>query len=110
MSGWVTDRDGAALVVSRHGRLRLDVVAETVLPGTLRKGRVAHAVRQDLWRALQRVRGFSPVVRVEDLGGSLRVCAGGQVDGAMAPGLAGRIVELLEAQDLRARWITWGRR
>ncbi|ROT96335.1 hypothetical protein EAT49_18720 [Histidinibacterium lentulum] len=97
------------LVLSRPGRDRLDVCAATALPDAAR-ARVAQQVRQDLWRALRRVRGFSPVVRVRREAGGLSLVAGGQVDGAVPRGLAARIALVLEDGGNRARWVARARR
>lgn len=109
--GWVVLRDGAAVTLGRPGALRADVSAGTVLP--LDPGadaeraafRLAGLVRQDLWRALRAVRGFSPVIRVEVAEGALRVEAGGALRAGPAPaGTAGAIAALLADPALRRRW------
>ncbi|MDF0600582.1 hypothetical protein P1J78_07565 [Psychromarinibacter sp. C21-152] len=84
---------------------RFDVVAETGFPCVPRR-RLAHQVRQDVWRALRHVRGFSPVVEVAADGSALRLRAGGRIDGAAADraGLRARIHELLHEPARRARW------
>ena len=63
---WHMARDADTLTLARHLPARFDVVARADLSGDagLSLGRLAHQVRQDVWRGLQRVRGFSPVVRV----------------------------------------------
>jgi hypothetical protein len=104
---WQMREEDGDLVLSRPGRARLDVRAATVLPDA-RRGRVARQVRQDLWRALRRVRGFSPVVRVRREAGSLVLVAGGQVEGTAPRGLAERIALVLEDEGNRARWVAHG--
>ena len=68
----------------------------------------AHQIRQDMWRKLQGMRGFSPVVEVTATGpGSgqaLRVRAGGQVMGRVPSNAAGLIADVLENPADRARW------
>lgn len=96
------------LTLARRVPARMDVQAQTVLPGMLRRGRVAHQVRQDLWRALRRVRGFSPVVQVSRHPEALLIRAGGQIDGARPAGLCERIAAVLENPANRARWIAHG--
>ena len=94
------------LTLSRHLPPRFDVAASTRLPaGDLH--RVAHQVRQDMWRALQNVRGFSPVVEVQTDGAELRVTAGGRVAGRAAAGLNARIADVLEDASNRKRWISF---
>lgn len=107
--GWHILREEGALVLTRRLPPRFDLSAETRLPGG-RKAAVAHQVRQDLWRALQGLRGFCPVVRVEDAGQGLRVIAGGRVAGPVPATARGRIAALLEDPVRRARWIAQARR
>ncbi len=69
---------------------------------------MAHQVRQDVWRALQNLRGFAPAVRVERAGQALRITAGGQVDGRFSKAAAeARIAEVLDDPANRARWQRW---
>jgi hypothetical protein len=83
----------------------------------LRRYRVALAqqIRQDLWRALQSTRGFSPVVEVTSdhsgqggAPGAIRVMAsaGGRLDVAQVPRAAmiAKIEALLADPANRARW------
>ncbi|MCB1358144.1 MAG: hypothetical protein KDK53_17190 [Maritimibacter sp.] len=102
-------RAGDGGVVLARGPVRFDVSAETFLPPAL-AGRIAHQVRQDLWRALRRLRGFAPVVAVTPRADGLRVVAGGAVAGAIPPGTAARIAAVLDHPGNRARWIAHARR
>ena len=77
---WHIRSDGDTLTLARGNRARLDVAAQTCLPDAGR-ARIAHQVRQDMWRALQGVRGFSPVVQVRREADRLHVTAGGQISG-----------------------------
>jgi hypothetical protein len=92
------------LTLARHLPARFDVAAETIL----RDGsamRLAHQVRQDLWRALQNLRGFSPVVQVTRRPNGMHIKAGGAVTGALPKSkVEAQIAALLEAPDLRRRW------
>lgn len=97
-------RDAGTLTIARHLPPRFDVAARGHLPGG-RAERLAHQIRQDLWRLCQKVRGFSPVVWLEADGAGWHVTAGGRVMGRVPQGLAGRIGELLEDPARRARWI-----
>ncbi len=105
MSGarWHTLRDAEVLTLARRLPPRFDVEASAEFP-PLRRGRLAHQVRQDLWRRLKRLRGFSPVVEVRRRPSGLRVRAGGQVEGRVPPGTSEAIAELLHDPALRARW------
>lgn len=96
-------------MVLARGPVRFDVSAETLLPSAAPL-RIAHQVRQDLWRALQRLRGFAPVVAVTPVDAGLRVVAGGAVDGAIPPGTSALIADLLTHPGNRARWLAHARR
>jgi len=107
--GWHITTDAGGLTLSRHLPPRFDVAASTRLPGgDLR--RVAHQVRQDMWRALQNVRGFSPVVTVQADGADLHVRAGGRVAGCAPSTLSDRIADVLESPSNRARWVSCANR
>lgn len=107
--GWHLAREGEAVVLSRRWPPRFDVSAEVLFP-PVRAGRLAHQVRQDLWRALKDVRGFSPVVRVEPEGEALRVTAGGRVDGAFPRRTVAKTVsDVLNDPVARRRWVQWAR-
>ncbi|MEM1431975.1 MAG: hypothetical protein AAGG09_21165 [Pseudomonadota bacterium] len=102
---WHIVREGEALTVARRVPLRWDVSAETRLPPA-RRLRVAHQVRQDLWRMLRRQRGFAPQVRVCPCDDGLQLRAGGRMHGVYDRGaVEGRIADLLADPDARARWI-----
>lgn len=103
---WHILRDGPRVTVARHLPVRFDVLAETVLPPAGRL-RVAQQIRQDLWRALQRQRGFSPVVEVSEAADGLLVRAGGRVQAARfdRARLAARIADVLEDGTNRRRWV-----
>jgi len=109
MKGWVTAYSDGAVKVARQNRQRLDVSAETKLPGAgLSLGRIAHQIRQDVWRACQNVRGFSPVVSITPENGSYKVLAGGQLDQKRPANLhlVSQIDAVLSDPDNRNRWIT----
>lgn len=101
---WHILRSEGQVTVARRLPLRFDLRVESRFP-SLRKTRLALQIRQDLWRRLQRQRGFSPVVAVSEMPGGLRVSAGGQVDARFNRALLeARILELLSDPALRARW------
>lgn len=108
---WHILREGASLTLARHLPARFDigVVAEFPKMGKLR---LAQQVRQDMWRALRDVRGFSPVVHVEEQDHGLRLRAGGRVEGpAPRAGLETIIAGVLACPRNRARWAAFaGRR
>lgn len=102
--GWHVLREGGTLTLARHLPARFDIGVAAVFPMTGRL-RLAQEVRQDMWRALQHVRGFSPVIRVEAQGDRLLLRAGGRVVGpAPKAVLEARIAALLDDPDKRARW------
>lgn len=99
--------EGGALTLARHVPARFDISATTRLD-RVRMVPLAHQIRQDMWRALQRLRGFSPVVRIEPYEGGLHVTAGGRIDGIVPRGLAqDRIKQVLEHPGNRTRWTRW---
>lgn len=108
---WHILREGATLTLARQLPVRFDVgvVAEFPKMGKLR---LAQQVRQDMWRALRGVRGFSPVVHVEERDHGLRLRAGGRVEGpAPRAGLETIIAGVLACPRNRARWAAFaGRR
>lgn len=89
--------------------VHFDVSAETRLAAAP-PARIAHQVRQDLWRALRNLRGFAPVVAVTPEGDGLHVVAGGAVAGAIPPGTGAQIAAVLENPANRTRWLTHARR
>ncbi|KIC29298.1 hypothetical protein [Leisingera sp. ANG-M6] len=106
---WHITRTDGALTLSRRVPARFDVAAETVLPAA-DPLRLAHQIRQDMWRKLQSLRGFSPVVKITVAGQGLRVRAGGQVAGRVPANTAAQITEVLENPARRARWVRHARR
>lgn len=109
-NAWHILDDGETYVLARQLPPRFDVWAETRFP-RCRKGRLAQQIRQDMWRAVQRVRGFSPVVRIAEAGDEFAVTAGGRVPRAgLSAQLTARIATVLEDPELRARWLRWARR
>ena len=102
---WHEVEEDGALIVARRWPVRFDLSVATQLP---RGGRryLAHLVRQDVWRALQALRGFVPAVRVTRSGGGLEVVAGGEVQGRFDRADAeARIAAELENPANRARWM-----
>ena len=106
---WHISRDGDALTLARRRGARLDVSVMTTLPDAGRL-RVAQQVRQDMWRALQDLRGFSPVVQVRRDAGMLHVTAGGEVAGRyVRDKVEAAIRDVLESPARRARWVAHAR-
>lgn len=105
-TGWHILRDDTSVTVARHLPARFDLCVTTRIaaPQGVSRTALAQQVRQDLWRAAQRLRGFSPVVRVAGAEGALVIEAGGRCDGATG-GAQGRIAEVLESPANRRRWL-----
>ena len=101
---WHILREAGALTLARRLPPRFDVAVEVAMPAADPK-RLAHQIRQDVWRAVQNLRGFSPVVTVTEHGGGLLVVAGGRVAGRVPGNLAGEIRAVLEDEAKRARWL-----
>lgn len=107
-TSWHILRDSGAVTVARHLPPRFDIAATAHLPGnrTVSLRALAQQVRQDVWRALRRVRGFSPVVRVSAVDGVLLVEAGGRLaDPRGAGGAAEALRRVLADAGNRARWL-----
>jgi hypothetical protein len=102
--GWLVARDGPRLVLARRWPPRLDLEAAASFPPCARL-RLAQQIRQDLWRRLQRLRGFSPVVEVTRTETGLTVRAGGRAIAPVPPVVSDQIAALLTDPALRARWI-----
>ncbi|RPE72050.1 hypothetical protein EDD53_1189 [Pacificibacter maritimus] len=105
---WHMLRDAGQVTLSRRLPVRFDFAAKTTIKkgATLRKGRIASNVRQDMWRALQHLRGFAPVVQVQVVGEDLEITAGGAVDGQFPQQQTESLVaDVLDCADRRARWV-----
>jgi hypothetical protein len=102
--GWIEMEDGPTLTVARDAPVIWDVEAGAALPEMGRR-RLAHAVRQDLWRTLRDLRGFRPAVAVTRGPKGLCVRAGGAVAGRVPAGTRERIGGLLEDPVRRAAWL-----
>ncbi|EAQ02756.1 hypothetical protein OB2597_15280 [Pseudooceanicola batsensis HTCC2597] len=107
-NSWHILRQDDALTVARHLPPRFDVAAAADLPAAraLSLRRLAQQVRQDIWRALRNLRGFSPVVRVTDLGRVLRIEAGGRLADPRRAGGAGDVLAaVLSDPANHGRWL-----
>ena len=105
--GWHFVSDVVELTLSRRVPVRFDVMAQTAFP-LARRGRLARAVRQDLWRMLQGLRGFSPVVRVIRDVDHLCLQVGGGVEGRFPRGhVEAQLAQMLADPMHRARWIAY---
>ncbi len=102
---WHIEREGDGLILARRAPVRFDVSATVTMP-LLRKTRLAHQIRQDLWRALRRQPGFTPVVKVVQEGGALAITAGGTIENRPfhAGHVTAQIETVLNDPANRARW------
>lgn len=98
----------AVTVFARPNRARLDFDVMVVFPPVSSK-RLARQIRQDLWRALQNLRGFSPVIELTEEPDGVCARIGGQVDGQFPRVHCEDVVRDLVANN-RARWIRWAAR
>ncbi len=110
-SAWHECRAPGLFVLSRSVPVRFDFEVRTDLPGGLRLSRLARQIRQDLWRALAGLRGFSPAVRLEEGTGGVLITVGGAVAGRFDRAHAeSRVAEMLADPARRARWVRWARK
>lgn len=101
---WHTLREGDSVTLARHLPPRLELAVQTTLP-RVHPERLAHQIRQDLWRALQSLRGFSPVVRLDPIPDGWAVTAGGRAPRPVADAIIERARAVLEDPANRARWV-----
>ncbi|QHQ33997.1 hypothetical protein [Algicella marina] len=110
---WHLERQHDAVTVSRPGRARLDVAVSRALDVTapVSLARMAHQIRQDVWRALAGQRGFSPVVHITRRVGGLDVTAGGMISARnpLSDRLHNRIGAVLDCPRNRDRWCRFAR-
>ncbi|MEQ9449456.1 MAG: hypothetical protein RLN70_11220 [Rhodospirillaceae bacterium] len=107
-NGWYESAAAGRYVLARHWPPRFDIHAETRLPNANLK-RLALQVRQDLWRELKDLRGFSPVVEVSQCDQGLSLVAGGRLNAAAPSAFELRISALLDNPANRERWLSWAR-
>lgn len=107
--GWYVTRTPESYVLSRHWPAQFDLKASTRLP-RLNPSRLARQIRQDLWRELKGLRGFSPVIQVVTENSGMTIHAGGQLRAGPAPkDTRQKIQALLDDPARRARWSIWAR-
>ena len=106
--GWHIIEEAGGVTLARRLPARFDVSSTAHFPA-VQPLPLASQIRQDLWRMLQSLRGFSPVVQVVPDGEGLRVEAGGQVHGVIPPATSNRIAALLSSVHHRDRWVWYAR-
>lgn len=111
MTRWTLIDDGSVAVLAPTGVVPgWDLIAEAALPvhaaSAPMRRRIAHQVRQDVWRALKRLRGFVPVVRVADTGHTAVVRAGGLVlTGQATMRDKQRVEDVISNTNNQRRWL-----
>lgn len=117
-TAWHLQRDGAVLVLSRRLPARFDLSAATVLRAgdhPVSRARLAHQIRQDVWRCLQDMRGFRPVVQItrDAVAGALHVVAGGALEAQPGSAARGRaealLADMLADPARQSRWLRHAR-
>ena len=110
-TGWHIIRDATALTLARRLPVRFDLCERACLsaaPGVSRS-RLAHQVRQDIWRALQHIRGYSPIVRISQTAPpdeAVLIEAGGQRAAIRGAGGATALLRgVLDDPANRRRWL-----
>lgn len=103
---WHIVKDGqGGVTVSRKLPARFDFAVEATVPAC-NAVLLAQQVRQDMWRALQGLRGFLPVVEIVKDGNQCRIRAGGSVNGPLPlVHVQGLLLQILHDPARRARWI-----
>lgn len=103
---WHIDVEGDKLTLSRAPLARFDFAVQARFLDVSRL-RLAQQIRQDMWRRLQFLRGFSPVVVVQRSEDGLSVTAGGQVSAHpfSKEKAENTLREMLECSELRQRWL-----
>ncbi|MEM9046834.1 MAG: hypothetical protein AAGC81_19315 [Pseudomonadota bacterium] len=109
MTKWaLTESDDAVVLAPRGIAPHWDLAVERSLPCPTRCSRrhVARQIRQDLWRAMQVMRGFVPIVSVSWADQSAEIRAGGRfLCGAAPPNAFETIASVLDNEDNRRRWL-----
>ena len=110
MSRWTLAHSGETTLLHRTGHpVHWSLAVARTLAGSLRRNhriRLAHQIRQDIWRACRDVRGFLPLVEVSTSGTETVIRAGGSLmtRSGHVPTLETRIARVLDCADNIARW------
>lgn len=100
---WHILRDGARVTLARQVPVRFDFAVTAALgPGDPVK--LAQQIRQDLWRALKHLRGFSPAVELTPADQGWAVRAGGRVMGPVSARDRAKAQAVLHSRANQARW------
>jgi hypothetical protein len=101
---WFEIYDGPCFTLARRLPARFDISREISMP-LMSAPRLARQIRQDIWRKLQSIRGFLPVVEITDRGAHLHIRAGGELACPAPFERSGeRIFDVLSNRDNQRRW------
>ena len=101
---WFEIYDGPCFTLARRLPVRFDISCEVSMP-LMSAPRLAHQIRQDIWRKLQSIRGFLPVVEITDCWAHLHIRAGGELTCPAPFERSGeRIFDVLSNRDNQRRW------
>ena len=101
---WFEIYDGPCFTLARRLPARFDISREVLMP-LMSAPRLAHQIRQDMWRKLQSIRGFLPVVEIIHRGAHLHIRAGGELTCPAPFERSGdRIFDVLSDRDNQRRW------
>ena len=116
MRRWKVVEEGNSLLLHRAGlspQWSVDVSRTLDWPATPgQRLRIAHQIRQDVWRACQTTRGFVPVVQVSTDGHQTVMRAGGSLTtrSGHVSILETRIAAVLDDGNNRRRWRAYASR
>ena len=101
---WFEIYDGPCFTLARRLPARFDISREISMP-LMSAPRLARQIRQDIWRKLQSIRGFLPVVEITDRGAHLHIRAGGELPCPAPFERSGEwIFDVLSNRDNQRRW------
>ena len=104
---WIIEQSDDTVLVTRRKPVRWDVEARASFP-KCHPLRLAHQIRQDMWRDLQKIKGFCPAVEIE-IGDMMQVKAGGRVARHVHPQANAWVHDLLTSDTNRRRWLAHAR-
>ena len=111
MRGWALTQSPDATLLHRDGfPPGWTVETQVRVPIALsqsQRARLAHQVRQDIWRANRQVRGFLPVIEVSTNADETVIRAGGSLmtRSGHVPTIAAAIARVLDDERNQARWL-----
>jgi len=104
---WIIEQSDESVLVTRRKPVRWDIEARAEFP-RCHGLRLAHQIRQDMWRELKRIKGFCPAVEVT-FGDTFQVRAGGRVARYVHPNASRWVEDLLTSDIHRRRWLAYAK-